>query len=228
MHSTVIIVFDEKPENIEAAVEEAMMPYWEMDEGEYSELEFEPSLERSQFQDRIDSEFMNLHKKIATSLDKEKNLEYYSTLLRIKNTEGEIALLEQITGDEYNEEEDALGYWYNPNGEWDWYCIGGRWPKFFKVKYGTPTERTYTTRDSLRDPDPIYENGVDGCYKADLDIDDMIATLSKTNEGSEEPFSSAAVLLNGEWIHTDGDVKAWDIIKDIPDSSFLVLVDYHY
>ncbi|MEM4625705.1 MAG: hypothetical protein QXJ28_03010 [Candidatus Pacearchaeota archaeon] len=247
MHATVIIVFDEKPTDIEQAVEEAMMPYWEQDDGQYSELEFEISLERNDFDDRIKRSFEELHRRIAETEHKKKNLEYYSKLLRIKNTEGDIALLEEITGDEYNEDEDALGYWYNPNGEWDWYVIGGRWARFFKVKYRTPKDRTYIAPDSLKEEDPVYEDGVDGCYKGDLDVDDMKArTLKRLNpnqidlvfsskiqalpkyEQSNVPFYSEAVLLNGEWIPTEDNNTAWDIIKDLPDTCFLVLVDYHF
>lgn len=34
----------------------------------------------------------------------------------------------------YNNEEDGYGYYSNPNAFWDWYVIGGRWPKVFLVK----------------------------------------------------------------------------------------------
>lgn len=35
---------------------------------------------------------------------------------------------------DYNEEHDGYGYMFNPNAFWDWYSIGGRWPKLFLVK----------------------------------------------------------------------------------------------
>ena len=34
----------------------------------------------------------------------------------------------------FNEKYQAYGYTYNPNGRWDWYEIGGRWPGTFLVK----------------------------------------------------------------------------------------------
>ncbi len=34
----------------------------------------------------------------------------------------------------FNEEKQAYGYLCNPNGMWDWYVIGGRWPRTFLVK----------------------------------------------------------------------------------------------
>lgn len=33
----------------------------------------------------------------------------------------------------YNKEENRFGYMENPNGQWDWYSIGGRWSKIFLV-----------------------------------------------------------------------------------------------
>lgn len=35
---------------------------------------------------------------------------------------------------DYNEEYKGYGYLYNPDAFWDWYQIGGRWPKMFLVK----------------------------------------------------------------------------------------------
>lgn len=35
---------------------------------------------------------------------------------------------------DYNEEHKGYGYTYNPDAFWDWYQIGGRWPKVFLVK----------------------------------------------------------------------------------------------
>ena len=37
-------------------------------------------------------------------------------------------------GIEYSEKESAFGYYMNPNGIWDWYEIGGRWPYLLLVK----------------------------------------------------------------------------------------------
>ena len=35
---------------------------------------------------------------------------------------------------DYDEENEGYGYTYNPDAFWDWYQIGGRWPKMFLVK----------------------------------------------------------------------------------------------
>lgn len=44
------------------------------------------------------------------------------------------AYAEEWYGYDYSEEEQAFGYYSNPNAQWDWYQIGGRWPDFFLVK----------------------------------------------------------------------------------------------
>ena len=36
-------------------------------------------------------------------------------------------------GYQYDEDHDSYGYYINPNGYWDWYAIGGRWPTMFLV-----------------------------------------------------------------------------------------------
>lgn len=36
---------------------------------------------------------------------------------------------------EYDEVEDC---WYNPNAQWDWYSIGGRWSNYLRVKNEYP------------------------------------------------------------------------------------------
>lgn len=39
----------------------------------------------------------------------------------------------------YNERDETYnryGFWQNPNAQWDWYLIGGRWTGFFKLRKG--------------------------------------------------------------------------------------------
>ena len=35
---------------------------------------------------------------------------------------------------DYDEKGQGYGYWCNPDAFWDWYVIGGRWPRMFLVK----------------------------------------------------------------------------------------------
>lgn len=42
--------------------------------------------------------------------------------------------VEDYCGGIRNEKTEKYGEWYNPNGVYDWYSIGGRWPEMFLVK----------------------------------------------------------------------------------------------
>lgn len=42
--------------------------------------------------------------------------------------------VEQYCGYQFYEEHNAYGYYCNPEGKFDWYQIGGRWPELFLVK----------------------------------------------------------------------------------------------
>ena len=41
---------------------------------------------------------------------------------------------ENVLGMSFDEEEQAYGYYVNPNAMWDWFSIGGRWPYMMLVK----------------------------------------------------------------------------------------------
>ena len=48
---------------------------------------------------------------------------------------------------------EGYGYVYNPDAFYDWYCIGGRWPKLFLIKEDC-TDFTVGDRDY---PDEYYK-----------------------------------------------------------------------
>ena len=37
-------------------------------------------------------------------------------------------------GERFHKDQNAWGYWENPNAKWDWHQLGGRWCGFFKLK----------------------------------------------------------------------------------------------
>ena len=53
----------------------------------------------------------------------------------------------------YNDEFKGYGYVYNPDAFYDWYCIGGRWPRMFLIKEDC-TDFTVGDRDY---PDEYYK-----------------------------------------------------------------------
>lgn len=55
---------------------------------------------------------------------------------------------EEYHGYVYNEEEEGYGYYSNPNAFYDWYVIGGRWPRVFLVK---ETCQEYSLGESFRE-----------------------------------------------------------------------------
>lgn len=46
------------------------------------------------------------------------------------------AVAEQWMGIDKDPSTGAYGYWFNPNGRWDWWVVGGRWANTFTVKPG--------------------------------------------------------------------------------------------
>lgn len=46
------------------------------------------------------------------------------------------AVAEQWMGLDKDPSAGVYGYWYNPNGRWDWWVVGGRWANTFTVKHG--------------------------------------------------------------------------------------------
>lgn len=72
-------------------------------------------------------------------------------------------------GYEKDEKTNTYGYWGNPNAEWDWYQIGGRWSGLLKLKSGATTgelgERSWANKDK-----EIDENRVDSAKIKDIDF----------------------------------------------------------
>lgn len=63
----------------------------------------------------------------------------------------------------FSKEGDYWGYYYNPNAEWDWWVLGGRWAGFLEVK--TP-RRGILANHRYDYPKP--DTYVDGARKKDL------------------------------------------------------------
>lgn len=70
------------------------------------------------------------HKKVSK---KSKKMTWLPNYPKRKLYRSEKELAEKYYGYEYNAEEDAYGYFCNTASFYDWYSIGGRWPRVFLV-----------------------------------------------------------------------------------------------
>ncbi len=72
-----------------------------------------------------------------------------------------------------NKHEKRYGYFYNPNSQWDWYQIGGRWAGFFLMK-PDKKENGIKGEPSLINKNFIYpENYADSACISDIDFEGM-------------------------------------------------------
>lgn len=74
-----------------------------------------------------------------------------------------------------DEKTGQYGYWTNPNAQWDWYTIGGRWSGYFKPKAGSDGA---LGRPGSFDNKPL-EGWVDQIAYGDIDFDAMKAHEAK-------------------------------------------------
>lgn len=117
-----VAVFSYHPED----VEELLAPYNEQTEDE-EYLEFEKACESI----------------------KDIRAEYE---LSKRDGEGFDAFVSRWYGYVYNEELGAYGYYRNPNAEWDWWEIGGRWHNELRLKQGKKCDQAQV-RDVDFSPD---------------------------------------------------------------------------
>lgn len=80
-------------------------------------------------------------------------------------------------GCERQEGTDRYGYYFNPNGEWDWWQIGGRWPFRFLVKNDCDSavtgEPSYLFKEKPQRDAPDGYRWVAGARKCDIAWDVM-------------------------------------------------------
>lgn len=85
--------------------------------------------------------------------------------------------VEEEMGGCRNGETGRYGEWFNPDGIYDWYSVGGRWPERFLVKMDC-TEYSYGERASMKDskyPAPEGYRWVACARKKDIQWDAMRA-----------------------------------------------------
>lgn len=69
--------------------------------------------------------------------------------------------------------EDGEESRWNPNGQWDWYVIGGRYAEIFLLKEGATGYRNPKTTWARGD-DPVDSNRFDQARKGDIDWERML------------------------------------------------------
>ena len=162
----------------------------------------------------------------VSDYDKQRMMQYYS------NKDGvnyrSFASCYQKHGQDWNfgqYRKDKDGVWReysrsNPDMQWDWYEVGGRWPGRLRLKEGAEPilglNFSWGWREDKNAMDKFiaeHPNCCDAALKGD------VANLDE--------LTSYAILKDGEWIELGDDEKVADYLKDVDDDTVLTCVDYH-
>lgn len=102
---------------------------------------------------------------------------HFPVLVVGENIDGQLAPFQENNmgdcPDQYLEKDDEGGL-YNPNSQWDWYVVGGRWNGFFKLK---KNKKEYIHPEflpkELRTKRKEFPGGVNSALKKDIDFTGM-------------------------------------------------------
>ena len=121
----------------------------------------------------------------------------------------------------YHQEEDAYGYYYNPDGQYDWCVVGGRWANQVLVKANVEdiVENDSIFRDIDKKPfAPKGYKWVSGAKKCDIEWELMKKIAIKENVRmyykSKKIFNEAN-LPNNLYKIVDNKLLYWDSIAYI-------------
>lgn len=160
--------------------------------------------------------------------------------------------------DENIPDEDAVfGYYFNPNAEWDWFQIGGRWNNSIKTKSGifcnsckigeidfTPDERKMEINrrfwEIVVDKEPLKEGEKEPfCFYTEKYLKNLYGD-KETYALCNSTFSTYSILTpDGEWLSlssaTENEEREWykfyqSIIKKFAEENpdyVVTLVDCH-
>lgn len=114
------------------------------------------------------------------------------------------AYMRECCGCAQDPESGHYGYYRNPNGQWDWFQIGGRWPYRFLVKKDCPfviRGAIDIAEDELHPAEaPEGYRWVAGARKCDIAWDVMAKFL---RDGMEESFRHLEAYFRAEAIPED-------------------------
>ena len=199
-HFTVIVFGDDVVEKLE--------PYWELDlsqdemkEDERAVFQDETEKVKKRFEEEIQEMVVLPNGKRVFSWE-DKNNEAVETV-KIKTSE--------IYKDwkefakewfDYVIDGDCCGYYSNPNAQWDWYVVGGRWRGFFIHKKNPqyPDDIVLKSNASLFSSDELkcHKRACDIIRKCDIDIETMQRIAV---ERAEESWKLARGNKQQQFIH---------------------------
>lgn len=108
----------------------------------------------------------------------------------------------------YEKIDGVYGRYTNPNAQWDWYELGGRWTGYFKVKESTGSYKV--GRPGLM-TDKALKGFADQLLKRDIDFD-------------HKDYTPYALVVNGKWLEK-GEMGWWGISSnEKSDEEWSVLV----
>lgn len=175
------------------------------------------------------------HRKLTKTAKKMKALPDYPFSKLYNNLEQYVKETEEYV---YHEEQNAYGYYYNPDAFYDWYSVGGRWYQLFLVKEDC-------IEFSFGEPDMFIEKleapkgyrWVCAARKKDIEWQAMLnLKVQGANESFKKyPVSCYGFLQNGVWICQDDQLEPemdWEttvaeFISGIDDEIVIVGIDCH-
>lgn len=120
----------------------------------------------------------------------------------------------EYLGYTYDEDNKAFGFYCNPNGYWDWFAFGGRWPRAFLVKEECE-EYGVGHREHKDDRYPAPKGYRWVCMARKKDIDWKMTYRTRIQEGMEvfrllkKAHKTKKVPENCFWQITEREVKSF-------------------
>lgn len=165
-HFTVLVTKTNK-----SSYENQLEPFDEQGEPEDYFMEFEVEIKKGEEKAYFERKVISWEKMRAKLVDDNKSFDNYTRYMNEAKelAEGSLEKMREKLADIYSEKDGDFGHWSNPNAQWDWYCVGGRWAGFFQTKKGS---------EGIRGDNGVLnqhysENGVDIIKVKDIDWNAM-------------------------------------------------------
>lgn len=154
--------------------------------------------------------------------EKQRMLDYYERQGEVFKTFEECY---EANGKDWNwnrYRKDSDGVWreystFNPNAEWDWYEIGGRWAGRIRVKEGVEYEK------------PHFSWGWPEDKKQEVLAERRADTALLKDIANVEQLSCYSIVNDGEWICVgdDSNEEVQSLLKTLSPDTRITFVDCH-